>query len=108
MSNEREKDELLSEHIWKWIVRLVILALIGYWVFNGLEPTERWIGLITILLSFNEFRIKRSKDGEGGGRSFSISLRESKKMDGGADKEGPESSSIHSDCTSMVAKWAIG
>lgn len=98
MENETRKREIDSDYVWKWLCRLVVLILIFYWLFNGLDPTERWIGLIVILLGLNEFSARKDKHGKG----FSISVRQDKEVSRRDDNEGPSDPSLSIDWPAMV------
>lgn len=58
----RKRKWALDEwFIWRWTCRALVVILVFYWIFNGSEPSERWIGLIALLLGVNEFRVKIEK-----------------------------------------------
>lgn len=99
MVNANRRREVDSDYIWKWICRLVVLVLIFYWVLQGLEPTERWIGLIVILLGLNEFSAKKDKHGKG----FSLSIRQNKELPESTDDNKSGDPPVSVDRTSMVA-----
>lgn len=85
-----------DEHfVWRWICRIVVLVLVGYWIFNDLTPNNGWILFVSMLLGLNEFRVKRgnSEDDE----SYSISLGRPKKLPEPGHKGEGESTPLRAD-----------
>jgi hypothetical protein len=57
MTGRTGKWALDEWFIWRWLCRVIVIVLVAYWLIGGSEPSERWIGLIALLLGVNEFRV---------------------------------------------------
>lgn len=94
--NENPKKGMDSDFVWKWICRALVVFLTVGWYNAGTEPSERWIGLIVILLGLNEFvNVKKKKDS--GGEGYSIVLRKGKELSEREDYEEERGPSLFID-----------
>lgn len=91
----------LSDTIWKWICRALVVFLTLGWYFRGTDPSERWIGLIVILLGLNEWRAKIGGDRDE--RSYNLSLRKVKEVPKQTDHSGSEPPTLFVDRGFVVA-----
>lgn len=107
LNEEKEARRQRDAYIWKWICRILVVSMVIFWLYKGLEPGWRWLALVSILLGVNEFvSPKISKDDKDG--SFSISFGQDKRDSKKEDHGGAESPPISSDRTSLGFVGAVG
>lgn len=94
-----------EELVWRWMVRITIIGLILWWAAKGLEPSERWIGLIVILLGGTNFLSLRKKDSDEGSNTKSV-VKNSGNNDEG-HKGISKCATLHPNRCPLVVEWCF-